>query len=63
MCHICMACKAIPIIAFHGVEYIYVYIYTLMQVYVVYVVKEVASFQGAQSNNTWNIFLKFYQIL
>ena len=59
-----MAHSAIPIIAFHGVEYIYIYIYIYIHVYiyiimfvsltrvcVVYVVKEVASFWGARSIN------------
>ena len=49
-----MARRAIPIIAFHGVESIYIYIYILVslaRVCVVYVVKEVASFRGARSIN------------
>ena len=50
-----MACRAIPIIAFRVVEFIYyIYIYTCMlvsltRVCIVYVVKEVVSFQGAQA--------------
>ena len=49
-----MARRAIPIIAFHGVESIYIYIYmfvSLARLCVVYVVKEVASFPGARSIN------------
>ena len=42
-----MAYRAIPIIAFHGVESIYVYLCHLRErVRIVYVVKEVASFGG-----------------
>ena len=52
---ICMAHGAIPMIAFHGVESIIIYIYTLFillcHIHVVYIVKEVASFQGAESIN------------
>ena len=49
-----MTRRAIPIFAFHGVESIYIYIYiymfvSLVRLCVVYVVKEVASFPGAQS--------------
>ena len=44
-----MARRAIPIIAFHGVESIYIYIYILVslaRVCVVYVVKEVRHSRG-----------------
>ena len=52
--HIVMACRAIPMIAFPRVRTIYLFIYLfififlclLTRVYIVYVVKEVASFQG-----------------
>ena len=49
-----MARRAIPIIAFHGVEsiyYIYICLWPLARLCVVYVVKEVASFPGAPSIN------------
>ena len=48
-----MARRAIPMIAFHGVESIYIYFFlcSLARVCVVYVVKEVASFPGARSIN------------
>ena len=48
-----MAHRAIPIIAFHGVESIYIYIclWPLARLCVVYVVKEIASFPGARSIN------------
>ena len=55
-----MARRAIPIIAFHGVElYIYIYMFvSLARLCVVYVVKEVASFPGAfmslHSIKMWN---------
>ena len=48
-----MARRAIPMIAFHGVESIYIYIYmfvSLARLCVVYVVKEVASFPGGSVN-------------
>ena len=56
MFDIFMAHRAIPIIAFHGVESIYIYIYiymfvSLARLCIVYVVKEVASFLGARSIN------------
>ena len=51
-----MAHRAIPTIAFHTVEsiyhgiYIYIYVFaSLMQVCIVYIVKEVALFQGGLS--------------
>ena len=47
-----MARRAIPMIAFHGVESIYIYILvSLTRVCIAYVVKEVASFPGARSIN------------
>ena len=46
----CMAHGAIPMIAFHGVESINLFI-LLCHIHVVYIVKEVASFQGAESIN------------
>ena len=42
-----MARRAIPIIAFHGVESIYMFV-SLARLCIVYVVKEVASFPGAR---------------
>ena len=41
-----MARRAIPMIAFHGVESIYIFNRPLTRVCVVYVVKEVTSFRG-----------------
>ena len=49
-----MARRAIPIIAFHGVESIYIYMYMfvlLAGLCTVYVVKEVALFPEARSIN------------
>ena len=49
-----MARRAIPMIAFHAGEYIYILficLWPLTRVCVVYVVKEVTSFQGARSIN------------
>ena len=46
-----MARRAIPMIAFHAVESIYIFLCPLARVCVVYVVKEVASFPGARSIN------------
>ena len=47
-------------IAFHGVKCIYFFLCPLARVCIVYVVKEIASFPGAQSINI-NIFLKFLE--
>ena len=51
-----MACRAIPMIAFHGVESIIIYIYILLchihiYIYVVCIGKNIASFQGVWSIN------------
>ena len=52
MINVFMARRAIPMIAFHSVESIYIYILCpLARLCVVYVVKEVASFPGARSIN------------
>ena len=51
-----MARRANPIIAFHGVESIYIYtcmFVSLARLCVVYVVKEGASFRGARSINVY----------
>ena len=57
-----MARRAILMIAFHGVESIYTYIYIfiflcpLVRLCVVYVVKEVASFPGGSINKwAWHV--------